>query len=155
MQATACHKNGRKVINSNATNVQRLATKIDATICYLNADGKKDSTVLVSKKATTKDIVDYVLLSDPETGFKFDCCTYALRESTPQVTLKIKTNVTNVEMRRSMFTRTMNIAYILLVPHGASWTDDENFYIEPHGDGETFTMSKYPDTDDNMNLEEQ
>lgn len=145
--------------DSNATNVQRLATKIDATICYLNADGKKDSTVLVSKKATTKDIVDYVNLTVDEQGnpkpFTFPCCTYALRESTPQVTLKIKTNVTNVEMRRSMFTRTMNIAYILLVPHGASWTDDENFYIEPHGDGETFTMSKYPDTDDNMNLEEQ
>jgi len=140
--------------DSNATTVQRLPTKFTATMCYLNENGKKDSLVLNTAYnnnqpyATTKDIVDYVKIS-PEEGFKFPCCTYALRESTPQVTLKIETKVTNVEMRRNTFTRTMNIAYILLVPHGASWTDDENFYIEPHGDGETFTMSKCTDI---MNL---
>ena len=140
--------------DSNATTVQRLPNKFTATMCYLNENGKKDSIVMNNvynnnqAYVTTKDIVDYVKIS-PEEGFKFPCCTYALRESTPQVTLKIETKVTNIEMRRNTFTRTMNIAYILLVPHGTSWTDDENFYIEPHGDGETFTMSKGTDI---MNL---
>jgi hypothetical protein len=70
----------------------------------------------------------------------------------PQVTLKIETSVTNLETRRNTFTRTMNIAYILLVPHGASWMDDDNFYIAPHGDGETITMSKGKEIN---NLEEE
>ena len=141
--------------DSNATAVQRLPTKFTATMCFLNENGKKDSVMMHTLAnnnqpfVTKKDIVDYVKIS-PEEGFMFPCCTYALRESTPQVTLKIETKVTNVEMRRNTYTRTMNIAYILLVPHGASWTDDENFYIEPHGDGETFTMSKCTDI---MNLE--
>ena len=141
--------------DSNATAVQRLPTKFTATMCFLNENGKKDSVMMHTKAnnnqpfVTKKDIIDYVKIS-PEEGFVFPCCTYALRESTPQVTLKIETKVTNVEMRRNTYTRTMNIAYILLVPHGASWTDDENFYIEPHGDGETFTMSKCTDI---MNLE--
>jgi len=141
--------------DSNATAVQRLPTKFTATMCFLNENGKKDSVMMHTLAnnnqpfVTKKDIIDYVKIS-PEEGFMFPCCTYALRESTPQVTLKIETKVTNVEMRRNTYTRTMNIAYILLVPHGASWTDDENFYIEPHGDGETFTMSKCTDI---MNLE--
>jgi hypothetical protein len=46
----------------------------------------------------------------------------------------------------------MNIAYILLVPHGTSWTDEQNFYIAPHGDGETITMSKCTEL---LNLDEQ
>ena len=47
----------------------------------------------------------------------------------------------------------MNIAYILLVPHGrSSWTDDQNFYIMPHGDGETFYLSKCTEL---LNLDEQ
>lgn len=125
--------------DSNATAIERLPTKIDATVYFLNEDGAKDSTLLVTKMETSQDIVDYMLLAE---DFKFPCCTYALRESTPQVSLKIETNVSNTETRRSTYTRTMNIAYVLLVPHGISWTDDDNFYIEPHGDGETFTMSK-------------
>ncbi len=136
--------------DSNATNIERLPTKFDATAYYLNADGKKDSTILVQKQTTTSDIIDYIKIS-PEEGFRFPCCTYGLTESTPQVTLKIETNVTNLETRRSTFTRTMNIAYILLVPHGISWTDEQNFYIKPHGDEEEFVMSKCTD----INKEEE
>lgn len=137
--------------DSNATAVQRLPTKFTATLNYLDVDGKKVSTELVKKQPITKDIVDYIRIS-PEEGFKFPCCTFALNESTPQVTLKIATDVTNLEFRRGTFNRTMNIAYILLVPHVmvdnehyASWTDDENFYVIPHGDDEKFTMSKCTD----------
>ena len=36
----------------------------------------------------------------------------------------------------------MYISSILLVPHGASWMDEQNFYITPHGDGETYYVSK-------------
>lgn len=135
--------------DSNATSVQRLPTKFTATLSYLNAEGKREAKELVAKQPIQKDMIDYVLLTAdtkeyPE-GFKFPCCTYALNESTPQVNIKISTSVTNLEFRRGTFNRTMNIAYLLLVPHGASWTDDENFYIQPHGDGETFTMSKCTD----------
>ena len=127
--------------DSTATDLQRLPSKFDATLCYLNEDGKKDSTVLVTKQPIEKDMVDYILLAE---DFKFPCCTYALTESTPQVSLKIATNVTNLETRRNTFTRTMNIAYIMLVPHGISRMDEDNFYITPHGeaDGQEFTMSK-------------
>lgn len=137
--------------DSNATSIQRLPTKFNATVCYLNEEGKKDSTVLVSKQPTQQDIIDYIRIS-PEEGFRFPCCTYALSESTPQVSLKLETSVTNLETRRNTFTRTMNIAYILLVPHGSSWMDEDNFYISPHGDGETFTLSKCKDIN---NFEEE
>lgn len=133
--------------DSNATAIQRLPAKFDATMCYLDENGKKDSTVLVTKQTTQEDVFNYILLAE---DFKFPCCTYSLRESTPQVSLKINTNVTPIEYRRSRYTRTMNIAYILLVPHGTdddrvAWTDDDYFYIKPHGDNETFKMSKGTD----------
>lgn len=136
--------------DSNATSVQRLPTKFTATLNYLDADGKRQSTELVKKQPVQKDIIDYVLLTTAEKfpeGFSFPCCTFGLNESTPQVNIKIATDVTNLEFRRGTFNRTMNIAYILLVPHGASWVDEENFYVRPHGeaDGETFTMSKCTD----------
>lgn len=135
--------------DSNATNVQRLPTRFDAMLYYTNANGKKDSTDLVKEQPTQKDIIDYVRLS-PEEGFAFPCCTYGLNESTPQITLKITTNVTALQIRRGTYNRNLGIAYLLLVPHGASWTDDQNFYLAPHGDGEEFIMSKCKD----INLEQ-
>ena len=137
--------------DSNATSIERLPTKFDATLCYPNEDGKKDSTVLVTKQETAQDIIDYIRIS-PEEGFKFPCCTYALNETTPQVSLKIETNVTNLETRRNTFTRTMNINCVLVIPHGISVTDENAFYIMPHGDGEVFYISKGTDIN---NLEEE
>ena len=137
--------------DSNATSIERLPTKFDATLCYLNEDGKKDSTVLVTKQETAQDLIDYIRIS-PEEGFKFPCCTYALNETTPQVSLKIETNVTNLETRRNTFTRTMNINCVLVIPHGISVTDENAFYIMPHGDGEVFYISKGTDIN---NLEEE
>ena len=55
-------------------------------MCYLDENGKKDSTVLVTKQTTQEDVFNYILLAE---DFKFPCCTYGLRESTPQVSLKI------------------------------------------------------------------
>ena len=135
--------------DSNATAIQRLPTKFTAHMCFLNEAGKKDSVELVSKKQVNTDIVDYILLAE---DYKFPFCTYGLRESTPQVSLRIDTDVSATEYRRSTFTRIMNIAYIMLLPHGTSWADDEYFYIMPHGDGETIKMSKCTEL---LNLEEQ
>jgi uncharacterized surface protein with fasciclin (FAS1) repeats len=135
--------------DSNATDIQRLPTKFTAHMCFLNESGKRDSTLLVEKQRVNTDIVDYILLAE---DYKFPFCTYGLYESTPQVSLRIATDVSQTEYRRTTFTRTMNIAYILLVPHGTSWTDEQNFYIAPHGDGETITMSKCTEL---LNLDEQ
>lgn len=135
--------------DSNATDIQRLPTKFTAYMCYMNEAGKKDSTELVVKQQVNPDIVDYIKLAE---DYKFPFCTYGLYESTPQVSLRVMTDVSATEYRRTTFTRNMNIAYILLVPHGASWTDDDYFYIEPHGDGETTKMSKCKEL---LNLEEQ
>ena len=135
--------------DSNATAIQRLPTKFTAHMCFLNESGKRDSTLLVEKQRVNTDIVDYILLAE---DYKFPFCTYGLYESTPQVSLRIATDVSQTEYRRTTFTRTMNIAYILLVPHGTSWTDEQNFYIAPHGDGETITMSKCTEL---LNLDEQ
>jgi hypothetical protein len=118
-------------------------------MCYKNADGKKDSTLLVEKKVVNTDIIDYIKLAD---DFKLPFCTYGLRESTPQVSLRIETDVTAFEARKNTYTRIMNIACFLLVPHGVAWTDDQNFYIMPHGDGETFCLSKCTEL---LNLDEQ
>ena len=125
--------------DSNATAIQRLPVKFKAHMCYLNEAGKKDSTELVTKQPVNTDIFDYILLAE---DYKFPFCTYSLYESTPQVSLRIETDVTVTEYRRNTHTRVMNIAYVLLIPHGASWTDDDYFYFEPHGDGETIRMSK-------------
>ena len=135
--------------DSNATAAQRLPSKFKAYMCYKNADGKKDSTLLVEKKVVNTDIIDYIKLAD---DFKFPFCTYGLRESTPQVSLRIETDVTAFEARKNTYTRIMNIACFLLVPHGVAWTDDQNFYIMPHGDGETFYLSKCTEL---LNLDEQ
>jgi uncharacterized surface protein with fasciclin (FAS1) repeats len=123
-----------------ATDKQRLPTKLTCWMYYNNVKGEKDSTLLVSGKATTPDIIDYIKLAD---DFKFPCASFGLEETSPQVTLKVSTNtVSERDLLRNRYTRTMYIAYILLVPHGMSWTDDQYFYMMPHGDGEVVYLSK-------------
>ena len=127
-------------VDTMATAIQRLPTKLTCWMYYNKQDGTKDSTLLISGKETTPDIIDYIKVAD---DFKFPCASYGLTEETPQVYIKISTNtVSERDLLRNRYTRTMYISSVLLVPHGTSWTDEENFYITPHGDGETYYLSK-------------
>ena len=127
-------------VDTMATAMQRLPTKLTCWMYYHNQAGERDSTLLVQAQPTTPDIIDYIKLAD---DFKFPCASYGLEEETPQVNLKVSTEGVNLfDLLFNRFTRTMYISSILLVPHGASWMDEQNFYIMPHGDGETYYVSK-------------
>ncbi len=126
--------------DSNATDVQRLPTKLTCWLYYHNQEGKQDSTLLVNGQSTTPDIIDYMKVAE---DYKFPCASYGLEEETAQICMKVSTNkVSERDLLRNRFTRTMYIAYILLVPHGTSWMDDQNFYMAPFGDDEMFYVSK-------------
>ena len=121
---------------------------MEFTLYYHNQAGERDSTYFDDLKYTTPDIIDYVLVAE---DFKFPCSNYGLEEETPQIQLKVATAVGERQLLREVYTRTMYIAYILLVPHGMSLTDEQNFYYSPHGDGIAYYMSKCNST----NLQEE
>jgi uncharacterized surface protein with fasciclin (FAS1) repeats len=126
-------------VDTNATVIERLPTRLTSTIYYHNKAGEKDSTAIEEVKVTTPDIINYVLLAE---DFKFPYASYGVSEDVPQTQLKISNVVTERQLLRETYTRTMYIAYILLVPHGISAVDDEYFYLSPHGDGVGYRMSK-------------
>ena len=125
--------------DSNATEIQRLPTKVRCTLSYHDQNGAEQQEVLQSTLSTTPDIVDYALLAE---DFKFPCSSYGVVEDKPQVNLKVETRVSSSDQRSNSFTRTMNIDCILLVPHGISVVDDEKFTIAPHGDGVAYSILK-------------
>lgn len=103
--------------DSNATEAQRLPVKFKCTlripgqgnVDLKNADGSSDFV-------TRTDTIDYMLLAE---DFKFDVCTYGIDNEKMQVTLNVETRVSNTELRRGTFTRTLRVDCILLVPHGS------------------------------------
>lgn len=125
--------------DSNATAAERIPTKMDCAIYYHDQSGEKTKATLKSKFTNNPDIVDYILLAE---DFKFPTSTYGLRESEPQMTLEVKTNVSNRELSQKTFNRTLRIDCIMLVPHGISNVDDERFEIAPHGDGDVYHWLK-------------
>ena len=125
--------------DSNATQAQRLPTKLDCAISYHNQQGETERKVLKSKITNNPDIVDYLLLAE---DFKFPTATFGLNETEPQVTLEVKTNVSAREQSQKQFDRTMRIDCIMLVPHGISKITEEGFEVAPHGDGDTFYWLK-------------
>ena len=125
--------------DSNATDIQRLPTRMRATIGYHNTDGEPQTETLKANVTTTSDVVDYILLKE---DFRFPVCTYALNETEPQTTLTLETRVGPTDVSNGRLTRTMRIDCIMLVPHGTATVDDERFTITPHGDGETFFWMK-------------
>ena len=118
--------------DSDATEIQRLPTKLRCTINFHDQKGDVQSEVLQSSVTTTPDIVDYILLAE---DYKFPCSSFGVVEEVPQINLKVETRVSSSEQRSNTFTRTMNIDCILLVPHGISAVTDDSFLIAPHGDG--------------------
>lgn len=125
--------------DSNATEIQRLPTKLRCTIGYHDQKGEPQTEVLQSSVTTTPDVVDYILLAE---DYKFPCSSYGVQEEKPQVTLKLETRVSSTEQRTNTFTRTMRIDCILLVPHGTSTVDEERFTFTPHGDGVGYSLLK-------------
>ena len=123
--------------DSNATEAQRLPTRLHCEMNYHNQKGTTETVVFGDSITTTRDEVNYLLLAE---DFKFPCCTYGLIEAEPQVTLTITTNVGRKET--DTFTKTMMIDCIMLVPHGIAIVDEERFTIEPHGDGDIFYWLK-------------
>jgi len=112
--------------DSNATEAQRIPTLMRAT---LYAPGMKSeimprnpTTGKTTNLVTTPDAVDYLLLAS---DFKFDRCTYGVEEEAQQVTLKVETRATQTQLRNGVYSRTMRIDCILLVPHGSLEVVDE------------------------------
>lgn len=129
--------------DSNATEAERIPCKMECAIYYHDQNGETQKTSLKSSFSNNPDIVDYILLSDPEKGFEFPTATFGLTETDPQITLELKTKVSSSELRTKKFDRTMRIDCIMLVPHGISNVDEERFEIAPHGDGDIFQWRKY------------
>ena len=123
--------------DSNATDIQRLPTKMRATLGYHDQSGAAKETVLVQTAETTPDVVNYLLLAE---DYKFPVCSYGLREPDTQVSLKLETRVLSAEQRNNTYTRTMNIDCILLVPHGTMEVTDDGLVITPHNDGFSYTI---------------
>ena len=128
--------------DSNATAAERIPTKMKCSINFHNQEGVTQTEVLQSSVSNNPDIVDYILLSDPEKGFTFPTATFGLTEAEPQITLTVDTKVSATELRQKKFDRTLRIDCIMLVPHGISNVNDERFEIEPHGDGDVFQWLK-------------
>ena len=128
--------------DSNATEAERIPCKMECAIYYHDQNGETQRTSLKSSFSNNPNIVDYILLSDPEKGFEFPTATYGLTEAEPQITLELKTKVSSSELRTKKFDRTMRIDCIMLVPHGISNVNEERFEIAPHGDGDIFQWLK-------------
>ena len=125
--------------DSNATEANRIPTKMDCTISYHDQQGETVKQVLKSKISNNADIVDYLLLAE---DFKFPTASYGLTENDSQVTLEVKTNVTAPELRSKKFDRVMRIDCIMLVPHGISNVTEDRFEVAPHGDGDSYFWLK-------------
>ena len=125
--------------DSNATDIQRLPTKLRCTVGYHDQSGAEQTEILQSSITTTPDIVDYILLAE---DYKFPCSSFGVEEEKPQVTLKVETRVSSSEQRNNTFTRTMRIDCILLVPHGITQVTEDAFHFSPHGDGIVYTVLK-------------
>ena len=119
--------------DSNATEVERLPTKIRCTISSPGAKDFRSSDI-----STTADNIDYLLVAE---DYKFNTCTYGINSDDRQATMKIESRVSSRENDKT-FTRTMRIDCILLVPHGSlkivdsvlGVTDEPAVLLYPHGE---------------------
>ena len=108
--------------DSNATDIQRLPTRLKFTLYHHTQDGKivktgnTEGVPLVDNTAVVNqpDEVDYIKVAE---NFKFPVASYGLEEDEPQVSLKVESYVTSTQQRNNTYTRTMRIDCIILKPH--------------------------------------
>ena len=102
--------------DSNATAEVRVPTILRATLNVPGTGSVKLKNVDGTENFTTKaDSIDYLLLAE---DYKFDVCTQGVTDEPQQVTLQVETKVSNAQLRNGLYTRTMRINCVLLVPHG-------------------------------------
>lgn len=132
--------------DSNATAQQSLPTKFNCTLSWPDATGKTQSRQLVTNATTTGTQMDYILLAE---NFEFPVTFFGLTEEKPSVELEIECRVSNNEVSRGTFTRTMRFDCVLVVPHGtlqliddlgqlpeapAAYAGQPGLLMMPHGD---------------------
>ena len=108
--------------DSNATDIQRLPTRLKFTLYHHTQDGKivktgnTEGVPLVDNTAVVNqpDEVDYIKVAE---NFKFPVASYGLEEDEPQVSLKVESYVTSTQQRNNTYTRTIRIDCIILKPH--------------------------------------
>jgi uncharacterized surface protein with fasciclin (FAS1) repeats len=108
--------------DSNATDIQRLPTRLKFTLFHHTQDGKtvktgnSEGVPLVNNTAVVNqpDEVDYIKVAE---NFMFPVASYGLEEDEPQVSLKVESYVTSTQQRNNTYTRTMRIDCIILKPH--------------------------------------
>ena len=108
--------------DSNATDIQRLPTRLKFTLYHHTQDGKivktgnTEGVPLVDNTAVVNqpDEVDYIKVAE---NFKFPVASYGLEEDEPQISLKVESYVTSTQQRNNTYTRTMRIDCIILKPH--------------------------------------
>ena len=108
--------------DSNATDIQRLPTRLKFTLYHHTQDGKtvrtgnSEGVPLVDNTAVVNqpDEVDYIKVAE---NFMFPVASYGLEEDEPQVSLKVESYVTSTQQRNNTYTRTMRIDCIILKPH--------------------------------------
>ena len=108
--------------DSNATDIQRLPTRLKFTLYHHTQDGKtvktgnSEGVPLVNNTAVVNqpDEVDYIKVAE---NFMFPVASYGLEEDEPQVSLKVESYVTSTQQRNNTYTRTMRIDCIILKPH--------------------------------------
>ena len=108
--------------DSNATDIQRLPTRLKFTLYHHTQDGKtvktgnSEGVPLVNNTAVVNqpDEVDYIKVAE---NFVFPVASYGLEEDEPQVSLKVESYVTSTQQRNNTYTRTMRIDCIILKPH--------------------------------------
>jgi hypothetical protein len=108
--------------DSNATDIQRLPTRMKFTLYHHTQDGKNVKTGSTegvpllnnSSVVNNPDEVHYIKVAD---NFKFPVASYGLEEEQPQVSLKVESYVTSTQQRNGTYTRTMRIDCIVLKPH--------------------------------------
>ena len=114
--------------DSNATAQQCLPTKFNCTLNYPDANDKMQSKSLGTNITTSGDKTDYILLAE---DIQFPITYYGLSEDKPSVTLNLECRVSNNEVTRGLFTRTMRFDCVLVVPHGTLRLVDDLSMVSP------------------------
>lgn len=105
--------------DSNATKQQRLPVTFDATLYWPGGPAKGEALPPADGAKvyeTVPDVVNYIKLAE---DYKFTVCTYDIDDDDMQVLLRIQTKPTNSQVRNEVYTRSMYIDCILVVPHGS------------------------------------